>query len=98
MYVGSDMYDLARHITHDRLARAEQTRRISHLERLNRDRRSASRADATPGGGSWTIEWTSNGLAGGRVTLRNQVTGESRTGRHPFDWDRALSQALHGSS
>lgn len=97
MYGGPDMYDVARHITRDRLSRAEQTRNAAHIERQSRDRSERSAIERETAG-SWSLEWTTNGLAGGRVTVRNAVTGETRTGRHPFDWDSALGSALRSSS
>lgn len=98
MYGGPEMYDLARHLTKERVRQAEQKRFVSHVEQLEAQARRESVSANPPATGSWTLEWTGNGLAGGRVTVTNPSTGQSRTGRHPFDWDQALSRALHGSS
>lgn len=97
MFGGPEMYDLARHLSKERVRRAEHSRLVSHLEQLRAHPRHES-VSSNPPTGSWTLEWTGNGLAGGRVTVTNASTGKSRTGRHPFDWDQALSRALHGSS
>ncbi len=98
MFGGPEMYDLANHLSKERVRRAEHKRFVAQLEQLRREARSAALSDTPPSAGSWSLEWTTSGLGGGRVTVSNAATGKSRTGRHPFDWDQALTRALHGSS
>lgn len=98
MFGGPEMYDLAKQLTEERVRQADHKRMISHVARL-RAAASKTQASATPpSGGQLTLEWTTSGLAGGRVTVSNPYTGRSRTGRHPFDWDQAFTRAIHGSS
>ena len=97
MFGGPEMYELAKHLSKERVRRAEHNRLVSHLEQLQAQAHREHVSANPPTAGTWTLEWTGNGLAGGRVTVTNPSTGKSRTGRHPFDWDQALSRALHGS-
>lgn len=96
MFGGPEMYDLAKHLTEDRVRQANHKRLISHLRQLQAKASSSDISPEPPASGSWTLEWTTNGLAGGRVTVSNPVTGKRFTGRHPFDWDQALTRAFHG--
>lgn len=98
MYGGLAWYDLARDLAQERREVSDHHRLISQLRRVRRDDRKRSREpEAGSEVGRWTLEWVGNGFTGTRVTLRNEATGERRTGRHPFDWDLALGDALHGN-
>lgn len=92
------MYDLAKHLTEERIRQANHKRLTSHLRQLQAEASNSSATTNPPNSGSWTMEWTTNGLAGGRVSFSNPATGKRFTGRHPFDWDRALTRAIHGSN
>lgn len=96
MFGGPEMYDLAKHLTEDRVRQADKNRMTSHLRQLKAKTSSAKPSANPPASGTWTLEWTTNGLAGGRVTVSNSATGKRFTGRHPFDWDQALTRAIHG--
>lgn len=89
---GPDMYDLARHLPATRRREARE-RRLSHL-RGSAAGGGLSRRQTTRDRDTWTMEWTHNGFTGAQVTLRNESTGQRITGRHPFDWDRALGNAM----
>ncbi len=98
MFGGPEMYDLAKHLAEERVRQADQKRMALYLERQQRLAPRANASAAPSSRGPLTMEWTTSGLAGGRVTVTNPATGKSRTGRHPFDWDQAFTRALHGSS
>lgn len=98
MFGGPEMYDLANHLSRERVRRADHNRLVSQLRRSRAGALKAGIPSNPPAEASWTLEWTKSGLGGGRVTVSNPATGKSHTGRHPFDWDQALSRALHGSS
>ena len=87
---GPEMYELTRHLHADRL-RAAEARRALNLSESNRGRKAPQ---PTEHEGRWTLEWAGTGITGTHVTLTNEDTGERLSGRHPFDWDEALGNAL----
>ena len=87
---GPQMYELARYLHADRL-RAAEARRVANFAGRNRGRKLPQHGELE---GRWTLEWAGNGFTGTQVTLTNEDTGERLTGRHPFDWDEALGNAL----
>jgi hypothetical protein len=98
MFGGPELYELATHLTHERRKMANGLRMASQTRRTSGAQRTSSRGNRqVEGTGRWTLEWVHSGFTGVRVIVRDETTGQERSGRHPFDWDLALGEALQDS-